>query len=124
MTDKLEDWEIDFEWLKVRHIVKDAVGKEELPSMNAILMMIGLQELGRWKEEFTKEEKQDLMHIAICRLLSYDGYYEFVGRDADGWPHWKALRVVDEECVKKQEQYLKLKIIRYFKDLEQENQKN
>ena len=117
-----EDWEIDFEWLKVRHFVKDSLGKDDLPTLNAVLLMIGVQELGRWKETFTKEEKQDLMHIAVCRLLSYDGFYEFVGRDGDGWPHWRNIKVVDEEGVKQQEQYLKLKIIQYFKDLEKEQQ--
>lgn len=120
--EKLETWELDFEWLKVRHLVKNAVGKEELPSMNAVLMMVGMQELGRWKSSFTKEEKQDLMHIAVCRLLSYDGYYEFAGRDADGWPHWKALKTIDHSGVEEQEVYLKVKIIRYFKDLDQEHQ--
>ncbi len=116
----MEEWQLDFEWLKVRHFVKDSLGKEELPSMNAVLLMIGVQELGRWQSKFTKEEKQDLMHIAICRLLSYDGHYEFVGRDADGWPHWRATKLVEHEGVKAQEELLKLKIIQYFKDLEQE----
>ena len=49
--------------------------------MDAMLFLIGVQELGRWKEGFTKEEKQDLMHIAVCRLFTDDGHYEFVGRD-------------------------------------------
>jgi len=84
-------------------------------------LLIGVQELGRWQTSFTKEEKQDLMHIAVCRLLSYEGYYEFVGRDEDGWPHWKALRPVKATGVKEQEKVLKIKIIQYFKDLEQEN---
>ena len=116
----MEEWEFDFEWLRVRHLVKDQLNKKELPNVNAILFLIGIQELGRWKPEFTKEEKQDLMHIAVCRLLSYDGYYEFVGRDADGWPHWENLKPVKITGVKDQEQLLKEFIIRYFKEWEEE----
>ena len=114
----MEDWELDFEWLHVQHLVKDSMNKENLPDLNAILFLIGIQELGRVKDKFTKEEKQDLMHIAICTLLSEDGYYEFVGRDADGWPHFKSLVPVQTEGVKAQEQLLKRKVIDYFKSNE------
>lgn len=118
----MEEWELDFEWLKVRHQVKDALGRDTLPELNAVLFLIGIQELGRWKTQFTKEEKQDLMHIAVCRLLSYDGHYEFAGRDEDGWPHWKMIKKVESEGVKVQEAYLKEKTIQYFKDLEAEQE--
>ncbi len=117
----METWELDFEWLKVRHHVKDVLRQDTLPSLNAILLLIGIQELGRWKEKFEKEEKQDLMHIAVCRLLSYEGYYEFVGRDADGWPHWRATKKVKEKGLANQEKLLKEKVIQYFKDLEKED---
>lgn len=117
----MKTWEFDFEWLRVRHIVKRAFGKEGLPDLNAILFLIGIQELGRWEGQFTKEEKQDLMHIAVCRLLSYEGYYAFAGRDADGWPHYERRRAVPSEGVKAQEALLKTLAIRYFKELELEN---
>ncbi len=117
----MEDWQLDFEWLQVRHLVKDALGKEQLPNMNAILFLVGVQELGRWRTKFTKEEKQDLMHIAVCRLLSYDGYYEFVGRDEEGWPHWKQLKQIPIEGVKNQESLLKEKLVQYFHDWKKEN---
>ena len=112
----MEQWEFDFEWLQVRHLVRDSLGQKSLPNFNAILMLIGVQELGRWQSKFSKEEKQDLMHIAVCRLLSYDGFYEFEGRDADGWPHWKQLKLFKLKGVKEQERFLKEKMIKYFKD--------
>jgi hypothetical protein len=117
----MEEWELDFEWLRVRHLVKRTMNRSALPDMNAILYLIGIQELGRWQEKFTKEEKQDLMHIAVCRLLSYSGYYEFEGRDQDGWPHYNAIRPIDFAGVDVQEKHLKVCIIKYFKDLELEN---
>ena len=116
----MEEWKLDFEWLRVRHLVKDRLGREKLPDLNAILLLIGVQELGRVQEEFTKEEKQDLMHIAACSLLSQKGYYEFAGRDADGWPHWKETRSFTLKGVKEQEKLLKTLIVEYFQYLEEE----
>ena len=122
MTDHLpQEIELDFAWLQVRHLVKDALKRDALPDMNAILFLIGIQELGRWKAKFTKEEKQDLMHIAVCRLLSADGFYTFEGRDADGWPHYEAVKPFKVKGVKEQEEYLKIKVIEYFKEWEQDS---
>lgn len=117
----MEDWELDFEWVRVKHIVKDALNGESLPDFQTIIFLIGIQELGLIQHEFTKEEKQDLMHVAVCKLLSYDGYYEFVGRDADGWPHYTPLKNVPVEGPEGQESFLKNYVIRYFKELEIEN---
>ena len=120
-TTKMDIWKLDFEWLRVRHLVQKTFGKDALPDLNGILFLIGIQELGRWKKEYTKEEKQDLMHIAICRLLSYDGYYRFVGRDADGWPHYDAVLPIETKGVEAQEEFLKIKVIQYFREIEAEN---
>lgn len=118
----MEDWQLDFEWLRVQHLVKDWLRKDALPDLNAILFLIGVQELGRWQQTFSKEEKQDLMHIAVCRLLSYDGYYEFVGRDADGWPHWEKVAGTPKLDLAEQERLLKTKVIQYFRELESEHE--
>jgi len=121
MIASMEDWELDFEWLRVQHIVQKSMRREQLPDLNTVLFLIGIQELGRWKKGFSKEEKQDLMHIAVCRLLSYEGYFEFVGRDADGWPHWKQTHELPKRDVAEQEKLLKLYAVQYFKELEVEN---
>ncbi len=118
----MEDWEFEFEWLQLRHRLKDSFDKEVLPNLNAILFMVGIQELGRIEENFTKEEKQDLMHIAACRLLSEDGYYAFEGLDADGWPHYKLVKKIPVVGVEEQEQFLKELCLKYFKSLEAENE--
>jgi len=119
----MEEWKSDFDWLRTRHIVKDAMGKEKLPDLQAILYLIGIQELGRWDGEsgFSKEEKQDLMHIAVCTLLEPDGYYVFEGRDQDGWPHWKPGLPFTTKGVKQQEEILKQKVIGYFAHMETYN---
>lgn len=111
----METWELEFEWLRIRHWLKDRFKRDSLPDLNAVLFLIGIQELGFVKAGFSKEEKQDLMHIAVCRLLSDEGYYEFAGRDADGWPHWRALRHLQVKGLKEQEELLIQKAIEYFK---------
>lgn len=118
----MENWQLDFEWLQVQHKVKDWMNMEKLPDLNAILYLIGIQELGRVQPKFTKEEKQDLMHIAICELLCQDGYYEFVGRDEDGWPHYELLKPVQEKGEKAQQELLKTLVVRYFQNKINEEQ--
>jgi len=116
----LDEWQLDFEWLRIRHFVKDQMGREDLPDLNGVLFLVGIQELGWLHNNFTKEQKQDLMHIAVCKLLSYDNYYKFLGRDEDGWPHYKLLRPVPKQGIGPQENLLKEKIIQYFAELESE----
>lgn len=113
----MEDWEFDFKWLQTRHLVKDLIGKDSPPDLNAILLLIGIQELGKIRKKFSKEEKQDLMHIAVCTLLEPDGYYSFKGLDEDGWPHWDMVRPFKLSGAASQERYLKEKIITYFEKL-------
>ena len=100
------------QWLKVREIVKQQFGKR--PDINAILMIIGINELGQIKEKYEKEEKQDLMHIAICALFEDEGYFKFEGLDQDGWPHYVTLTNIPKGKLREQEALLKQKIIQYF----------
>ncbi len=110
----MKEWELEFEWLRIRHYVKGTMGTDSLPDIKAILFLIGIQELGQVKKKFNKEEKQDLMHVAICSLLEDEGYYEFIGRDDDGWPHWEKQKHLDIKGVDNQEVLLKKKIILYL----------
>ena len=74
-----------------------------------------MQELGLGAKSFSKEEKQDVLHIAICKVLSLAGYYELEGHDADGWPHWVATRKLPHFDLLEQEKLLKIQILEYFK---------
>ena len=116
----MEDWEIDFAYNRVRHLIKDRFGKDTLPNLDAMLFLIGVQEYGRWRTDFSKEEKQDLMHIAVCRLLSEDGHYAFVGRDDEGWPHYELLSKIPPADLRAQEALLKARIVDYFETFETE----
>ena len=81
--------ESKLKWNRLVEFVSKEFGDGEQLDLQAILFLIGIQELGKGYQTFSKEEKMDLLHIAICRLLSNYGYYEFEGRDKDGWPHYK-----------------------------------
>src|SRR5690606_39403150 len=71
-------------------------GEGEELDLDAIIFLVGVQELGMGFRKFKKDEKVNLMHIAICRVLEPYGYYEYEGRDADGWPHYKVLERSEE----------------------------
>ena len=87
---------------------------DKKPDLETILFLIGIQEFGGIKEKFTKEQKQDLMHVAVCSLLSASGYYEVEGFDDDGWPHFKQLKPMPEMDTIAQENFLKDHILLYF----------
>ena len=82
--------------------------------LNGVLFIIGMQELGKGARRFSKEEKQDLMHIAICKVLSLAGYYELEGLDAEGWPHWKLIKKLPHFDLLEQEKLLKMHVLEYF----------
>lgn len=82
--------------------------------VQAILFLIGLQELGLKVEKLSKDQKLDVMHIAVCALLEPYGYYEYEGRDKDDWPHWKATKKLPKLNNKEQEYLIKSSIVDYF----------
>jgi len=109
----MEDWQLDFEWLRIRHFVKDTLSLDNLPDFNKVMMLIGIQELGDLREEFSKIEKEYLLHIANCRLMSFEGYYEFEKYDEDGWPHWTEIKPFSGSEEEK-EKYLMMMAVSYF----------
>lgn len=76
-------------WDRLIVYVSENFGQGETLDLQAVLFLIGVQELGQGYRNFSKEEKVDLLHIAICKLLSRYDYYTLEHTDQDGWPHWK-----------------------------------
>lgn len=101
-------------WWKLEATLTERFGKK--PDVETILFLIGIQELGEVKEKFTKEQKQDLMHIAVCTVLLPGGYYELEGVDEDGWPHFRQLKAMPEMNPFEQENFLKDHILLYFQN--------
>jgi len=103
------------QWNRLLEKLSEITGRK--PDMNAILFLIGVQELGKGKLNFTKEQKQDLMHIATCKLLSMAGIYELEFSDQDGWPHWKQIKPLPKLDLYEQEKFLKIQALEYFSEL-------
>lgn len=107
------DLDLDRQWHWLLQEVEARLGKRP-KDLNAVLFLIGVQELGKGHRFFSKEEKQDLMHIGICRVLSLSGYYELLGSDQDGWPHWQVLKKLPHFDLLEQERLLKMHVLEYF----------
>lgn len=82
--------------------------------LDAIIYLIGVQELGQLHRTFKKDEKVNLMHIAICRLLEPYGYYEFDYMDREGWPHYKIKAELPPLKAGEQSVLMKEAIVQYF----------
>lgn len=80
----------------------------------AILFLIGVQELGKDFQTFKKDQKVELMHVGICSLLVPYGYYEFIGRDEDGWPHFERSSNLPPLTPVEQELLVRKAIVKYF----------
>jgi hypothetical protein len=107
------DLDLERQWQKLLSEFERVFHKKP-KDLNGVLFLIGLQELGRGAGRFSKEEKQDLMHIAICKVLSLSGYYELEGLDQDGWPHWKLVKKLPNFDLLEQEKLLKMHVIEFF----------
>lgn len=99
-------------WWQLESKLVERFGKK--PDLETILFLVGVQEFGDIREKFTKEQKQDLMHIAVCQLLSESGYYELERVDEDGWPHFKQLKALPELNMIEQENFIKDHVLLYF----------
>jgi hypothetical protein len=104
--------DLQVRWWNLEAKLVERFGKK--PDLEAILFLIGVQEFGDIRDKYTKEQKQDLMHVAVCTLLSPSGYYEIQGYDDDGWPHFKQLKSLPVLGLREQENFLKDHVLLYF----------
>jgi hypothetical protein len=108
--------EEESDWKKLLHKLKELYGEE--PDVQAILFLIGVQELGKGYQKFKKHEKLDVMHIAICTVLEPYGFYEYEGKDAEGWPHWKLNEKLPPLKPAQQNNLMIQAIVDYFRKAE------
>lgn len=101
------------DWERLQQKLKERFDGEM--DYDAILFIIGLQELSKPFKKYKKDEKLEIMHIAICTLLEPYGFYEFDGRDKDGWPHWHLKENLPHLDAKQQNKLIIDSIIDYFK---------
>ncbi|PWS32391.1 hypothetical protein [Pedobacter paludis] len=108
--------EINAKW----KVLQERIAKEfdsDFPDLKVMLFLIGVQELGKGPKKYSKRQKEELMHIATCRLLSEMDFYELEGVDQDGWPHWKLIKPIPPYTMLEQELLMKSLVVSYFADI-------
>ena len=108
------DQQLKKRWEAVVSFLSNRFADGDSLDLDAIIYLVGVQELGQLKTD----EKVNLMHIAICRLLEPFGYYEFEYFDAAGWPHYKILEQLPPLKPGEQTVLMKEAIVQYFLEKE------
>ena len=107
---------IDFKskWVEIVNVLSKQFNDGQPLDLENIIYLIGVQDFGNPNIKFSKDQKIDLMHIAICRLLEPYGFYEFDYVDNDGWPHYKTINKLPNLKSGEQSILMKESIINYF----------
>ena len=105
-------------WEELVLRLSDSFSDGDTLELDAIIYLVGVQELGQYHRSFKKDEKINLMHIAICRLLEPYGYYQFEHFDEEGWPHYKAKEELPPLKSGEQTVLMKEAIVNYFLEKE------
>lgn len=106
------DYDVELKFLEVKSELEEKFG--EGMDVQSILFLIGVNELGIGYKDFTKNEKTDLLHVAICTLLEPFGFYKFIERDEENWPHFELLKELPHLEHREQQHLIKEAIIDYF----------
>ena len=108
------DTQLKERWEKLVEMLSNQFSQGEDLDLDAIIYLIGVQELGKVHQKYKKDEKLNLMHIAICRLLEPYGFYEFEFFDKDGWPHYRVKEELPPLKAGEQSVLMKEAIVNYF----------
>lgn len=108
------DNNLKMQWEEIVEKVSDKFGGGEKLDIDSITYLIGIQELGKGFQKYKKEEKINIMHIAICTLLEPFGFYAFDYFDEEGWPHYKILDELPFLKPGEQSILMKEAIVMYF----------
>lgn len=112
------DEQLKERWELIVEKLSDRFSEGEDIDLDGIIYLIGVQELGQLNRKFKKDEKLNLMHIAICRLLEPYGYYEFDYFDDGGWPHYTIKEELPTLKAGEQSVLMKEAIVQYFLEKE------
>ncbi len=108
------DLALKMKWELLKSKISMQFADGDTVDLDTIIYLIGVQELGQGHRKFNKDEKINLMHIAICRLLEPLGYYEFDFFDEDRWPHYKTIDELPFLKPGEQSVLMKEAVIQYF----------
>lgn len=110
----VRDEKLKKRWNILLKKISDQFNNGEVIDLEGIVYLIGIQELGFIKKKFKKDDKLNLMHVGVSRLLSQYGYYEFCFIDNDGWPHYIVKEQLPNLTSGEQKLLMKQAIVNYF----------
>ncbi|NPA43187.1 MAG: hypothetical protein GXO27_04055 [Chlorobi bacterium] len=102
------------DWTRVQAFIRDTFGTDS-PDLPTVLYLIGVQELGRGFENFSRDDKLNLMHIGACTVLEPYGYCRRKTPRPDGWPDFDILKKIPPEGGKEYETLMLRAVADYFK---------
>ena len=105
---------LEQEWKAIVHDLSAKFSDGDPLPIDSIIYLIGVQELGKGSGDFTKDDKINLMHIAVCKLLEPYDYYKFSHKDDEGWPHYTILKQLPNLKPEQQNELMKKAIVNYF----------
>ena len=108
------DYQFEIDWKNTLKKLSE-FGFEAIEDLDAILYIIGVQELGKGPKKFAKDDKVDLMHLAVCTVLEPFGFYKYTHTDEEGWPHYEAQSKLPHLNDMEQERLMKQAVIDYLK---------
>ena len=103
-------------WKEIEVFFEQNFQTEKNIPIETVLFLIGVQELGSGMQKYSKDDKVNLIHIAVCRLLEPFGYYRFSHYDEEGYPHFETIEELPELKSNEQQLLMKKAIIQYFID--------
>ena len=111
----MQEEDIHAQWEAMKQKIESRIGKRP-KDLNAVLYLIGLQELGQVKR-FDRDQKQDLINLGLTTILSLGGFFTFSHRDDEGWPHYTQQKLLDKVDLKNQVRLIKSLCVRYFENV-------
>ncbi|HLW38802.1 MAG TPA: hypothetical protein VKX31_00330 [Brumimicrobium sp.] len=113
------DYQIEIKWNKLLAELNEQFGGGL--DLQSVIFLIGVQELGKGYQKFSKRQKVELMHIAICTVLEPYGFYKLIGRDKENWPHFEVVGELPPLNDAQQRHLMKEAIMAYFESEKNEN---
>lgn len=111
------DFQVEFKWKKLLAELEETFGGGM--DLQSVVFLIGVQEVGKGYQKFSKREKLELMHVGVCTVLEPYGFYKLIGRDKDNWPHFEFLQELPHLSDPQQQHLMKEAVMAYF-----ENERN
>ena len=106
MTDLDKNWNRLLEKLEIQF--------DQEITLKGVLYLIGVQELNLGIKQYEREEKVNVIHVAVCKILTPFGFYKFDRIDEDGWPHYIELKAIKNLSDSQQELLMKEAVIKYL----------